>query len=110
MTLPSIAFGTNKKHDDDPEEQVVIEANVLNGDEQFGGHEARKRLEKKLLRKLDLRVSILIIIYILNYIDRNNASAARLRGFEADLHLKGQDFDTLLSILYVGYILMQIPS
>ncbi|KAI0921663.1 hypothetical protein AcW2_006565 [Taiwanofungus camphoratus] len=67
MTLPSIAFGTNKKHDDDPEEQVVIEANVLNGDEQFGGHEARKRLEKKLLRKLDLRVSILIIIYILNY-------------------------------------------
>lgn len=68
MTLPSIAFGTNKKHDDDPEEQVVIEANVLNGDEQFGGHEARKRLEKKLLRKLDLRVSILIIIYILNYV------------------------------------------
>ncbi len=37
-------------------------------------------------------------------------SAARLRGFEDDLHLKGQEFNTLLSILYVGYILMQIPS
>ena len=37
-------------------------------------------------------------------------SAARLKGLEADLHLKGQQFDTLLSILYVGYILMQIPS
>lgn len=36
--------------------------------------------------------------------------AARLRGFETDLNLKGQDFNTLLSILYVGYILMQIPS
>lgn len=37
-------------------------------------------------------------------------SAARLHGFEADLHLKGQQFATLLSILYVGYILMQVPS
>lgn len=37
-------------------------------------------------------------------------SAARLRGFEQDLQLKGQEFNTLLSILYVGYILMQIPS
>lgn len=37
-------------------------------------------------------------------------SAARLRGFEDDLGLKGQEFNTLLSILYVGYILMQIPS
>ena len=37
-------------------------------------------------------------------------SAARLRGFEEDLNLQGQQFNTLLSILYVGYILMQIPS
>jgi len=37
-------------------------------------------------------------------------SAARLRGFERDLGLKGQEFPTILSILYVGYIIMQIPS
>ncbi|KII94823.1 hypothetical protein PLICRDRAFT_33639 [Plicaturopsis crispa FD-325 SS-3] len=79
-------------------------------DAEFGGTENRKKLEKKLLRKLDIRMSILIVIYILNYIDRNNASAARLRGFEADLHLKNQEFATILSILYVGYIIMQIPS
>lgn len=29
-------------------------------------------------------------------------SAARLKGFETDLHLEGQQFATLLSILYVG--------
>ncbi|KIP07693.1 hypothetical protein PHLGIDRAFT_127467 [Phlebiopsis gigantea 11061_1 CR5-6] len=79
-------------------------------DTEFGGREARQRLERKLLRKLDLRMSILVVIYILNYVDRNNAGAARLRGLESDLHLTGQDFPTLLSILYVGYILMQIPS
>ncbi|OBZ77136.1 hypothetical protein A0H81_03715 [Grifola frondosa] len=79
-------------------------------DAEFGGTEARKRLEKRLLRKLDLSMSIMIVIYILNYVDRNNAGAARLRGFEQDLQLQGTEFATLLSILYVGYILMQIPS
>ena len=39
-------------------------------DEEFGGSEARKKLERKLLRKLDLRMSILIVIYILNYVRR----------------------------------------
>ncbi|KAL7417111.1 MFS general substrate transporter [Mrakia frigida] len=70
----------------------------------------RPALEKRLLRKIDARMSILIIIYILNYIDRNNLSAARTKGLEVDLALKGQEYPTLLSILYVGYILMQIPS
>ncbi|KAF9263455.1 MFS general substrate transporter [Marasmius fiardii PR-910] len=79
-------------------------------DAEYGGYEARKALEKKLLLRIDLRMSILIVIYILNYIDRNNAAAARARGLEKDLNLQGEEFPTLLSILYVGYILMQIPS
>ncbi|KAG2117463.1 major facilitator superfamily domain-containing protein [Suillus clintonianus] len=77
---------------------------------ELGGLEARKKLERRLLRKLDLRMSILVVMYILNYIDRNNVSAARLRGLTTDLHLEGQQFATLLSILLVGYIIMQIPS
>ena len=36
--------------------------------------------------------------------------AARLRGLETDLGLEGQEFATLLSILYVGYMIMQVPS
>ncbi|KAH9077091.1 MFS general substrate transporter [Lactarius deliciosus] len=91
------------------EEQLVDVP--LDIDAEFGGKEARLKLERKLLRKLDMRMSILIVIYILNYVRLNLAfSAARLKGFEADLHLKGQQFNTILSILYVGYILMQIPS
>jgi hypothetical protein len=46
-------------------------------DAEFGGTERRKILEKKLVRKIDLRMSILVLIYILNYIDRNNAGCAR---------------------------------
>ena len=46
------------------------EFKVDNGDRdaEFGGTEARKRLEKKFLLKLDARMSILILIYILNYV------------------------------------------
>lgn len=34
----------------------------------LGDFEGRKELEKKLLWKLDLRMSILLVIYILNYV------------------------------------------
>ncbi|KLO18029.1 MFS general substrate transporter [Schizopora paradoxa] len=92
-----------------------IETNSLDSrerdpDAEFGGLEERRRIEKSLIWKLDCRMTILVVIYILNYVDRNNAASARLKGFSQDLHLEGQEFNTLLSILYVGYILMQIPS
>ncbi|KAG2035626.1 major facilitator superfamily domain-containing protein [Suillus americanus] len=70
----------------------------------------RDDLEKRLLRKLDLRMSILLILYTLNLIDRTNISNARLQGFEKDLHLHGQQYATTLSILLVGYIIMQVPG
>ncbi|OAX40255.1 MFS general substrate transporter [Rhizopogon vinicolor AM-OR11-026] len=71
---------------------------------------AHDDLERKLLRKLDLRMSIIVVIYTLNYIDRSNATNARLQGFEQDLHLQGQQYSTVLSILFVGYIIMQVPA
>lgn len=37
-------------------------------------------------------------------------SSARLKGLEEDLHMTGQQFNTLISLFYVGYVLMQIPS
>ena len=37
-------------------------------DAEFGGTEARKKLERTLLLKLDARMSILVVIYILNYV------------------------------------------
>ncbi len=52
-----------------------------NTDAEFGGHEARQRLERKLVRKVDLRMSILIVIYILNYVRLQTSVllSARLR-------------------------------
>ncbi|KAH8910359.1 major facilitator superfamily transporter [Coniochaeta sp. PMI_546] len=72
--------------------------------------EHRARVEKSLKRKLDLRCSLFVLIYIMNYLDRNNIAAARLKGLQDDLKVTNTEYSTCLSILYVGYILMQVPS
>lgn len=72
--------------------------------------EHRARVEKRLKRKLDARCALFVLIYIMNYLDRNNIAAARLKGLQTDLNLTNTQYSTCLSILYVGYILMQIPS
>lgn len=47
---------------------------------------------------------------ILNYIDRNNIATARLGSFEEDIGLKDNEYNTIISIFFVGYILTQIPT
>ncbi|KAL8911690.1 MAG: hypothetical protein Q9171_003180 [Xanthocarpia ochracea] len=73
--------------------------------------EERACLEKALVKKIDLRLlPMLIIMYLMNYLDRNNIAAARLAGLEEELGLTGTEYLTCVSILFVGYILMQVPS
>jgi hypothetical protein len=58
--------------DKDVERRVSISSAVHEDekyqDAEFGGTEARKKLERKFLLKLDLRMSVLVVIYILNYV------------------------------------------
>ncbi|RYP45937.1 hypothetical protein DL768_007782 [Monosporascus sp. mg162] len=68
-------------------------------------------VEIALVRKLDWRIMpTLCIMYFLNYVDRNAIAQARLNGLEEDLNMTGSQFNTTVSILFVGYVLMQIPS
>lgn len=60
--------------------------------------ERRQQVEKKLKRKLDLRCSYFVIIYIMNYLDRNNIASARLGGLEEDLGITSVQYSTCLSI------------
>lgn len=48
--------------------------------------------------------------YLFNYLDRNAITVARLDGLEAELNLSSTQYQTCVSILFVGYILGQIPS
>ncbi|KAL8822102.1 MAG: hypothetical protein Q9191_007157, partial [Dirinaria sp. TL-2023a] len=71
----------------------------------------REPLERALRRKIDIRLlPMIVLMYIMNYLDRNNIAAARLAGLEDELNLSSTQYLTCLSILFVGYLLMQIPS
>ena len=73
--------------------------------------EENERLNRKLVRKMDLIILPTIgILYILNYIDRQNLSAAKLQGIMEDLHMNEQQFATAIAILFAGYLPFQIPS
>ncbi|RMZ80846.1 hypothetical protein DV737_g2835, partial [Chaetothyriales sp. CBS 132003] len=91
----------------------VGKAKVLhNEDIHFGVlTEEELAIEKKLLRRIDLLIMpLVVLVYLMNYIDRNNYAAARLQGLEKDLKLIGDQYQTGLSILFVGYVLAQVPS
>ncbi|KAF4452155.1 tartrate transporter [Fusarium albosuccineum] len=67
--------------------------------------------EIRLVRKLDLWIMpTLCLMYFLNYVDRNAIAQARLNNLEEDLNMSGTEFNTTVSILFVGYVLMQVPS
>lgn len=50
------------------EEKPAEKTEYSGDDSDFGGPEERRKLERRLLWKLDSRMSILVVIYILNYV------------------------------------------
>lgn len=49
-------------------------------------------------------------MYWLNYLDRNAIATAKLNDIDIDLDLSDTEYLSCVSILFVGYILGQIPS
>lgn len=49
-------------------------------------------------------------MYFFNFLDRNAMINGRLNTLEEDLGLKGSQYNTCVSILFVGYLCGQIPS
>ncbi|KAF3041150.1 hypothetical protein E8E12_008937 [Didymella heteroderae] len=73
--------------------------------------EERVAAEAKLRKKIDTRLlPMIILMYIMNYLDRNNIAAVRLAGLQDELNLSSVQYQTTVSILFVGYVGMQVPS
>ncbi|KAL4731004.1 hypothetical protein ACLX1H_003046 [Fusarium chlamydosporum] len=73
--------------------------------------ENREVKEKALVRRVDKRMMpLMMLLYILNYLDRNNIATARLGNFEKDIGLVDEQYNTVISIFFVGYILTQVPT
>lgn len=93
-------------------EDSKVPANVLKGvpaDKQelylsFAARDPEWRAyhNKMLLRKVDMRLlPCLILMYLLNFLDRSNLAQARLGSLEVDLNMTGTDFNLATSILFV---------
>ena len=67
--------------------------------------------EAKLVRKLDIFIiPVVMLLYLLSFLDRVNIGNARLYHMEKDLGLVGNKFQIAVSILFVTYILSELPS
>ncbi|KAK7229385.1 hypothetical protein V2G26_001555 [Clonostachys chloroleuca] len=87
------------------DKQSIVIGGILVDDETYAAR------SKSLVRKLDMTLMPMIfILYMFNYLDRNNIAQAKLDNLEKDLGMTGNDFNIVLSIVNVGYMLMQIPS
>ncbi|GAB1214375.1 hypothetical protein ATERTT37_003537 [Aspergillus terreus] len=102
--------GSDAAHLEKPTSETMERSQATAMSPELADPATRARVEKSLKRKLDARCGLFVLIYIMNYLDRNNISAARLKGLQEDLNMDYSQYATCLSILYVGYILMQVPS
>ncbi|KFA71108.1 hypothetical protein S40288_04492 [Stachybotrys chartarum IBT 40288] len=92
-------------------EKEVATPSAAHVNDHLGATSKRDPAEVKLVRKLDRMIMPIIwAMYFLNYLDRNALPQARLNSLEQDLDIRGVQYNTAISILFVGYLLMQIPS
>ncbi|KAF2797059.1 MFS transporter [Melanomma pulvis-pyrius CBS 109.77] len=79
--------------------------------DKFGSAVKTDPAEIALVKKIDLyMMPILWLMYFLNFLDRNAIVNGKLNGLDKNLGLKGTEYNTCVSIFFVGYLLGQVPS
>ncbi|KAF2125844.1 MFS general substrate transporter [Dothidotthia symphoricarpi CBS 119687] len=77
---------------------------------QGSNHELNFEHEKALCWKFDLRIlPMLALMYLFNALDKGNLGNAKTDGMDKDLGFKGNQYNTMLSIFYVPYVIFAPP-
>ena len=67
--------------------------------------------DKKLCRKLDLHLlPTIILLYLLNFLDRVNIGQAKIVGLTESLKLTSAQYNACVSIVFVTYVIFEVPS
>ncbi|KEQ99842.1 hypothetical protein AUEXF2481DRAFT_45783 [Aureobasidium subglaciale EXF-2481] len=67
--------------------------------------------EKRLLRKVDLRIlPPLTVLFLLAFLDRTNIGNAKIQGMTDELKMGGHDYNIALFVFFIPYILFELPS
>ncbi|CAH0033155.1 unnamed protein product [Clonostachys rhizophaga] len=101
----------SEKRSHNPADCLVEEGKPTDQLDYSGATKKTDPAEIALVRKLDRWIlPTLWFMYWLNYLDRNAIATARLNNLEKDLNLAGTQYQTCVSILFVGYLFGQVPS
>ncbi|KAK4952134.1 hypothetical protein LTR10_010054 [Elasticomyces elasticus] len=66
--------------------------------------EERRRIDKALVRSLDLKlIPWLTLLYLVSFLDRTNIGNAKIDGLLEDLHMTGGQYNACLSLFFVSY-------
>ena len=91
--------------------KVMAEEKNQNAPVPFSNAEFNTADETKLLWKIDLHLlPILFILYMFAFLDRVNIGNAKIQGLTKDLHMSGTQYNVASMILFVPYILLEVPS
>ncbi|KAK1596736.1 major facilitator superfamily transporter [Colletotrichum navitas] len=76
----------------------------------FLGDEAKSREEKRLVQKIDFFIlTYCCLSYFFNFLDRAAFANAYVAGLREALHMKGHDYNTVLSVTTAGMVIGQTP-
>ncbi|KAG8162506.1 hypothetical protein KVR01_008271 [Diaporthe batatas] len=98
------------------EKAIAIEKDVLQSpseskSELGNGLQWTEEEETILRHKMDWRtVPWVTVLYLLCFLDRINIGNARIQGMQQDLQLEGLRFNWALSIFYIVYLTVEVPS
>lgn len=103
-------------NDDEPIKPVMEKV------DEFGAHDKTDPREIRLVRKMDWYIMVGVLfglicktlvlmasqpilwaMYFMNFLDRNAMVNGKLNNLSKDLKLKGTEYNTCVSILFVGY-------
>jgi MFS family permease len=67
--------------------------------------------ERKLLLKIDLHLlPILLLLFLVSFVDRTNIGNAKIEGMEKSLGMKGNQYNIAIFVFNIPYVLLDIPS
>nr|CAG8603355.1 4155_t:CDS:2 [Entrophospora candida] len=103
-----------EKSNESDDKTIVANENDLNKDPSFISLEDQnidRSIEKKLLRKLDMRIiPLFTLTYLFNTMEKVNIGNAKIAGLTADTGISEPDYNNALSLFYIGIILFDVPS
>ncbi|KAF9880183.1 major facilitator superfamily transporter [Colletotrichum karsti] len=67
--------------------------------------------KKKAIRKIDFRLMpMLVLLYLMAYLDKTNIGNAKIEGLLDSLHMTGVDYNIALSVFFIPFVLAEVPS